>query len=384
VEKDTIVVDDARGCYLSCGPRVAMASTARFPTDAELHEGVASALSAVKLYRYRHAALDARRAAASRSYFQLETALWSLLPAAVWTDDPHAADFFVVPHCLVANWIDRDEDKVLALKRYLDDALVPALGMIVHEQPFFNRSGGADHLFVYVMDTGPLASEEEGLRFELARRPLLRHAFSRMTKVGYYGTREADRTDLHLPSHRPSGWRYARDIAVPMFHDFHRRAAPDADARLFGPGARRRADIYFRGQTGNPQLVCSPGSRAWIGRYMAGCGPRCTATEGGMEAAWFALCPAGIGCWGTRAFDAIERLAIPVILSDGILLPYDSLLDWSGFSEKTRGHATRTAPHTRPHARRGGFAAAECAVYVTPLTTRLTAKRPGGGRIMWV
>lgn len=298
-----------------------------FPSDAELQHGVQRATAAVKLFRYDHPALRESQATASRTYFQLESALWSLLPASVWTDDPHVADFFVLPHSLVANWIDIGDDKSALLKRYLDTTFLPVLSFIVHEQPFFNRSGGADHLLVYVMDTGPFASEEEGLHYELRARPLLRLAFERMTKVGYYGFKEEE---AHVITH--SGWRYARDIAMPMFHGFHKRVPPDANARLFAPEAQRRATLYFSGQTTSTGLVCSPHIRQWLHHYLARCGPRCSSKD--MESAWFALCPAGIGCWGLRTYDAIERLAIPVILSDGMVDPFDYFLDWSGFSLK--------------------------------------------------
>ena len=51
-----------------------------------------------------------------------------------------------------------------------------------------------------------------------------------------------------------------------------------------------------------------------------------------MESAWFALCPAGAGCWSSRLFDAIDRLAIPVILANGAVQPFEALLDWAAFS----------------------------------------------------
>ena len=56
--------------------------------------------------------------------------------------------------------------------------------------------------------------------------------------------------------------------------------------------------------------------------------------KGSLATSIFAPCPAGNGCWSLRFFDAIDRLAIPIILADGIIEPFEQWLDYSAFSAK--------------------------------------------------
>ena len=127
-----------------------------------------------------------------------------------------------------------------------------------------------------------------------------------------------------------------------------------------------RRDLFFRGNFGDGQYrchggtvySCSAGARPWLREYLAaragvtsnGTIPSAKVGESGgytgiggggfpsnnllkgMESAWYALCPAGAGCWSTRLFDAIDRLAVPVIISDGAVLPFCDLLDYSSFA----------------------------------------------------
>lgn len=46
----------------------------------------------------------------------------------------------------------------------------------------------------------------------------------------------------------------------------------------------------------------------------------------------FALCPRGHGRWSYRFSEIIESCAIPVVLSDGLNLPFETVIDWSALS----------------------------------------------------
>merc|ERR1712048_217509 len=48
----------------------------------------------------------------------------------------------------------------------------------------------------------------------------------------------------------------------------------------------------------------------------------------------FCFAPKGLGYWSNRLYEVLFSGCIPVILSDGIGLPFDDLLDWSSFSIK--------------------------------------------------
>ena len=51
-----------------------------------------------------------------------------------------------------------------------------------------------------------------------------------------------------------------------------------------------------------------------------------------MSEAWYALAPAGNGCWSNRSYDALMRGAIPVLLATPMVLPFDKFLSWADFS----------------------------------------------------
>ena len=56
-----------------------------------------------------------------------------------------------------------------------------------------------------------------------------------------------------------------------------------------------------------------------------------------MERATFCICVRGFSSWSPRLYDAITSGCIPVIFSDGIILPFENLgVDWSKFSVRIR------------------------------------------------
>ena len=64
------------------------------------------------------------------------------------TRNPREATFFWVPHLLLTLWQGGQP-------WYWRKRLRPFLEKIITELPFYNRSGGVDHLFLYVFDQGP-------------------------------------------------------------------------------------------------------------------------------------------------------------------------------------------------------------------------------------
>ena len=48
----------------------------------------------------------------------------------------------------------------------------------------------------------------------------------------------------------------------------------------------------------------------------------------------FALCPAGAACWSMRLYHALFADAIPVLLADPVIEPFERFLDWTTFTVK--------------------------------------------------
>ena len=283
-------------------------------------------------------------------WINLEWRIWNLLPDAVWTDDPEQATLFVVPHAMLGHAC---QGNAALTKRYLVDGMAKFLHHIVHAMPYYNRSGGRDHVTVLLDENGPLCNCET--RQILApNNTFTFNVLMSMMKIG------------HWAHHNQSmfGWQNHFDIAMPQFG-----AVPES----FGPfpylPPRRWEQVvespkYSFGFSGSywgrevpcpatiqdapPESLgskhvcaCSPGTRTWLQKYMkkqcnssATARPttRCEGESGRMGTFWYALCPAAWACWSSRLYHAIDRLTVPVIMADGAIQPFEDVLDWSSFA----------------------------------------------------
>jgi len=333
----------------------------------DLEKNVARAVDGrVKLFMYsappgfnRSLELDyVRYRRSSHMTWKLEYALWNLIPRHIYTNDPEEADFFIVPNALMGHFG--------SWTQYLSSLLAPMLRHILNDHPYFNRSGGRDHLFVYSGDTGPMCD------CNLATLLLKEHAFmdsmvGSMLRIGYYGHRGPHSTTVENRTNANCGWRDGEDIAMPMFNEYHKR--PPA---MPWPAALRSsivADVHFRGSVWGPTkpltcmtvqgavtYACSIGIRYWLQRYMTRecqlpalpwpalqlpanlklsanrSTPRCSFQSGDVTRGLYNFCPAAHACWSARFFDSIDRGHIPVVLADGIVQPFEELLDYDHFS----------------------------------------------------
>ena len=321
--------------------------------NAEIDEAIDG--SHVKLFVYpqrmglRHNLNIARRyTKASHLSWKLECELFKLLPAHVFTNNPDEADFYVVPNAIMGHFG--------TYKTYVPNTLAPYLTHILHRYPFFNRSGGRDHLLVYGGDTGPMC--DCNLRWRLDAEPVARQMIDSMLRIGYYGQRGNASID-------DCGWRDGQDIALPMFNDFHLRPPPMAWQESFR--STIVANIHFHGKIWGPResvtcsnvekqigFRCNPGVRSWMKDYMEGesCNlqspawpaqqlaqdaaepvrRRCSFQNGSSTSGLYNLCPAALACWSVRLFDSLDRGHIPVVLADSVVQPFEELLDYESFA----------------------------------------------------
>jgi hypothetical protein len=119
--------------------------------------------------------------------------------------------------------------------------------------------------------------------------------------------------------------------------------------------------LYFSGNFGNGEYECdgitlkscSAGVRPWLQEFISRPSIRdhvappqasgTTTTKGrlklwSMEDGWLAPCPSGAGCWSLRLYDALTTLTIPIILSDGAVLPFERYLSWSDISYRVQAN----------------------------------------------
>jgi len=173
-----------------------------------LEERIHSAVSSPPLlFMYPEGKIG--KIAAPREYWRLETELWSLLPAGAWTKDPAAADFFVFPHSLYGHWSAGHRNRQ---RDYVVRNMAPRLRGVREAWPYFNRSGGKDHLAVYVGDNG---LERDCLDY-LVDTPIVAEMLSEMIQIGYFGRDDDGAPTARHRRKTPYGWRKGYDIAMPM------------------------------------------------------------------------------------------------------------------------------------------------------------------------
>eukprot|EP01041_Mallomonas_annulata_P008740 gene8740-18061_t len=350
-----------------------------FPDDHNLKKASILAMRDVKVYIYEAQILGALKSKKCERHFENERRLPQLLRRYVATKDPSKADFFLINHDLTCTLTQRSIRKSRAKAIEIIDSYFKATIMnVVHNFPFYNRSGGHDHLFFFAIDKGRC-------HFLANRFPIQRSWFQyldNMTFIGNFGFSGVSVTFQPI-RHGRNCWRELKpttltqiksqnclrsngnqDIVVPQLHDWrppspaHSDAAP---ATWDGLGARqqllqlRSLTSYFRGswKCGG---VSSVEARTVL--FNTSLSPRSTAlqfhfdltnntnrrTMRGSEQhqhqsigdAYFGLCPGGSAPWSVRLYDAIYHDVVPVILADRIVLPFERFLDWTAFTVKVQ------------------------------------------------
>ena len=240
-----------------------------------------------------------------------------------------------------------------------------ALAQIRAEQPYWNASGGADHLFLFSHDEGACWAPAE-----IAERAMILTHWGRMDArptsssrypqdnwmmawstpyrapwgerwdfdLGKRGDRFRGsraligehacydpRKDLVLPvfatpdKFGASPWLKGRpaaavDAARPTLAYFSGNLA-EHEPKKYSRGVRHRLRAAFRGKPG------------WM--LVGNRGPRYSSD---LASSQFCIVPPGGDGWSSRADDAVRHGCIPVIVMDNVHMPFESTLDYAAFS----------------------------------------------------
>lgn len=339
---------------------------------------------------------DASTATQFHESFQLETQLLQgLRKRGRITTDPDRATHFWIPHRLVSHWkrtrIESDttisSEESQRVQDYLDTYLRPWLRQIYYDYPYYNRSQGRDHVFVYSMDgLGPVCHDDDSNASQLLTGDTFVQSMLRsMRKVGYWGQRGLTRPQQSNATENVTRcWQDDLDVAVPPWHAWNTRP-PNVTLDVMADRCRRqqkckkwtaylrhRAAVathlfHARGLPVVPGRYCSPGIRPWIQNYCNGTNDHlcwvdpsdnttttATTTTTPMTRAVFALSPAGSSCWSSRLFDAFQQLVVPVLMADDMVLPFEQEVDYDSMMEviKTGDSLQLLAPDGGPAVRR--------------------------------
>ncbi len=296
----------------------------------------------------------------------------ALLASPHRTTDPAAADFFYVPvygGCYISEFNRPRPDHWLCDECHKGKAadLASLRAMRWHEAalahvrqslPYWNRSGGADHLWPFTHDEGacyaPAALANATLLVHWGRlqpRPngsseyhLWRVRPHARRMYGWERCYDACK-DLVLPS-----WRRPEDFASSPLR-FAAAAAARAQPPPAAPGPKARL-FYFNGALG--RKGGGPGGArvfdANLGNYSFGLRQQLFALYGGREAegvvvtderspSYGAALASSTFCgvlpgwgWSGRMEDAVLHGCIPVVLQDGVHTPWESVLEWEQYA----------------------------------------------------
>ncbi|XP_059626850.1 probable glucuronoxylan glucuronosyltransferase IRX7 [Cornus florida] len=258
----------------------------------------------------------------SKHLFASEVAIHrALLNSDVRTLDPFDADFFFVPVYVSCNFSTVNGFPALGHARPL---LASAVQVISSELPFWNRSRGSDHVFVASHDYGACFHAMEDVAIADGIPEFLRKSIILQTFGVKYEHPCQDVDNVVIPPYiSPANVRSTlaklpvngrRDIFV-FFRGKMEVHPKNISGRFYSK--RVRTDIWER---------YSHDRRFYLKRH------RFSGYQSEIGRSVFCLCPLGWAPWSPRLVEAVALGCVPVIIADGIRLPFPAAVPWPEIS----------------------------------------------------
>ncbi|KAL0460138.1 UNVERIFIED_CONTAM: putative glucuronoxylan glucuronosyltransferase IRX7 [Sesamum latifolium] len=258
----------------------------------------------------------------SSHLFAAEVAIHrTLMSSEVRTLDPWEADFFFVPVYVSCNFSKVNGFPAIGHARAL---MASAVRHISSQLPFWNRSRGSDHVFVATHDFGSCFHTMEDMAMadgvpEILRNSIILQTFGVKHKhpcqdvenvvIPPYVSPESVRATLEKS---PLDGR--RDIFA-FFRGKMEVHPKNVSGRFYSK--RVRTTIWRR--YGNDR-------RFYLKRH------RFAGYQSEIVRSKFCLCPTGWAPWSPRLVESVALGCVPVIIADGIRLPFPSAVPWAAIS----------------------------------------------------
>ncbi|CAM8916617.1 unnamed protein product [Rhodiola kirilowii] len=258
----------------------------------------------------------------SSHLFAAEVAIHkAILNSETRTFDPWGADFFFVPVYVSCNFSTVNGFPAIAHARPL---LASAVQLISSQLSFWNRSDGADHVLVASHDYGSCFHAMEDKAVENGVPEFLKKSIILQT----FGVK------YHHPCQEVT------NVVIPPY------VSPEKLQRtLAGVPANGQRDIwaFFRGKMEvHPKNISGRfyskrvrtviwerfgrDRRFYLKRH------RFKGYQSEIARSTFCLCPLGWAPWSPRLVESVVLGCVPVIIADGIRLPFESAIPWSDIS----------------------------------------------------
>ncbi|KAK9079106.1 hypothetical protein SSX86_000776 [Deinandra increscens subsp. villosa] len=241
------------------------------------------------------------------------------------TFDPMEADFFFVPVYVSCNFSTVNGFPAIGHARAL---LSSAVELISSELPFWKRSNGSDHVFVASHDYGACfhAMEDRAIADgipEFMKNSIILQTFGvkynhpcqnveHIVIPPYISPEKVQSTLLKSPIDGQ------RDIFV-----FFRGKMEVHPKNVSGRFYSKRVRTEILRKYGNDR-------RFYLKRH------RFAGYQSEIVRSVFCLCPLGWAPWSPRLVESVALGCVPVIIADGIRLPFESAVPWSEISLTVR------------------------------------------------
>ncbi|XP_024985962.1 probable glucuronoxylan glucuronosyltransferase IRX7 [Cynara cardunculus var. scolymus] len=258
----------------------------------------------------------------SNHLFASEVAIHkALMKSDVRTFDPSEADFFFVPVYVSCNFSTVNGFPAIGHARAL---LSSAVDFISSELPFWKRSNGSDHVFVASHDYGACFHAMEDRAVADGIPEFMKNSIILQTFGVKYLHPCQDVENIVIPpyispenvqstlSNSPIDGR--RDIFV-----FFRGKMEVHPKNVSGRFYSKRVRTEILRKYGNDR-------RFYLKRH------RFSGYQSEIVRSVFCLCPLGWAPWSPRLVESVALGCVPVIIADGIRLPFESTVPWPEIS----------------------------------------------------
>ncbi|MED6108209.1 putative glucuronoxylan glucuronosyltransferase irx7 [Stylosanthes scabra] len=246
----------------------------------------------------------------------------ALLTSEFRTFDPHQADFFFVPVYVSCSFSTMNGFPSISHARTL---ISSAVQLISTQHPFWNRTNGSDHVFV--------ASHDFGACFHSLEDVAMQHGIPETMKNSI--VLQTFGVEYQHPCQQ------VENVVIPPY------VSPESVRNTLAKNslANGRRDIFafFRGKMEvHPKNITgrfySKRVRTAIWRKFSGDRRfylkrhRFAGYQSEIARSVFCLCPLGWAPWSPRLVESVLLGCVPVIISDGIRLPFSSAVRWPDIS----------------------------------------------------
>ncbi|KAL4282356.1 hypothetical protein GQ457_03G043570 [Hibiscus cannabinus] len=237
------------------------------------------------------------------------------------TSDPNEADFFFVPVYVSCNFSTVNGFPDIGHARSL---LFSAIQLLSSNYHFWNRSQGSDHVFVASHDYGACFHAMEDRAVDNGIPEFLKNSIILQTFGVNYKHPCQDVENVLIPPYiSPESIKTTlenapltgnRDIMV-FFRGKMEVHPKNVSGKFYSKRVRTEIWRRYKGD-----------KRFYLQRH------RFAGYQSEIVRSVFCLCPLGWAPWSPRLVESVALGCVPVIIADGIRLPFPSVVNWAEIS----------------------------------------------------